>query len=1765
MEYMEIQKGTKQHKLRGFLFRDGDTLLYHYFDTETQTVPTPHTIGTFAGSSLDLDVTTNGKYAYITALGSLTVAKGNVVSATSTTTTLDTGVPATAGSFVGRTLRIVSGTGTGSFVTITAFSDMRVVTHAAWVVTPDSTSKYAITADVNNKGTGNDGGKPIVLSHDGTSFRTPVDMGALVADGGTWSGVTNFATGGKLKDAAYAVTWRRFNPSRNVTDGLREIKDAAAALTGSTQRFVSAPIGPSGDFTHIQLFRSVANGGRLYLESTFKYTSSADTAVAMEFGTRSDSQLQTKDDLYEPILDAVALPPEAQPLTQPRIAAYQGIVIQKLEGLSVDDTLSDLVYSPLHVKAPENYPTDNTFPLPVEESPILSLIEASDYLFALTPIATIRFQRSGSRMAINKTSLGYGPTSRFAAVAIGPAIIVASPRGLYMIEGATGDLQLFNAVSRLMTHDGEWLPDMISDLRNENVTPNLHLAFDEPSSLVFITCNAKQQCVVLNMRNGRISTLDDWPYTLSTTGPHPRDGGAKRAWFAGVKTNAIPAFVHTDKLFFPNVFREGPLTMSGTLDPTTEVNGTATGGTTVSLTDSSNFMGPDVQGSFIHVWITDPTTGVETRYRRFAVPNPALILDDFNRADATDLGVGWSQIGSGTSDWWNTGWWSTQWWNVGWWASATSAAIHVQSNTAKSNDLNATPIEYSAMRSVPVGQDDYDIEAEFTADATSTPWFQLHGRRSTSNSSDPEGYVATCALKTATVAGRTLLTNTVTLEYVDSLGVHTSMGNVGFTFTPGVKYTINFSLRKNVLSVKITDPTFTSFEVIRRVLDQQAIIAGAQFKKDDLATAHVAMCRIDSSRFFITYQETATFLTYALIATVSGTSVTFGTKLNIVDGVPINGFWMDCVAVDANTVLMTCFDNVATPNGGEGKLFNLVVTDTSVSINSINVFAPSVDNTEGARYSSISRMDDGTYAISWIDWERDSSGANKKFTRTRILFDLSIMSMGPTVDIHASRTQDLTVETVGLNASTFAVIYSDLDDQSKGKFKICSTTSVGVITQGAATNFHGSSNGVLGELSATRWSDTEFVILYDAVLEQEGRAVVVTVSGLVGTVGTPSAKISDGIDATDITVLSQDTLSFGTNQEFSSSFGNNADGMAIVSLSPTKVMVAYNDGSTGAFVKVGTVSGTTITWGTQSSAFGTTGSTRQFALAPLSPTVVVIGWNDFITGNEPFLVVATVSGVSVTLGTQTVTGDIELVANNTTLVDIATVDSTHAMFIWRIGGSGVKARIVQVTGSTISLGSFQNIGNALGVQIEGLKLVMMDSSRWLAAFSTTAANAMILKTGTTTGLTITLPDANTTFSGGAGSVLDYISVGKLTSTTAVISFQDNNGSSVFGTAVVVTVTGAAITVGQLNIIEHVTLGTVLTGLDVAVFTPTTISISWVDNGAGDTGNSKFGTVAGNVITFDEKQVWFQAEQTGGLENTVHAASIDANGFILVAQNQSGNAGVAFIGQPTGLNAKRLVAVYRDFAADNFAKSRIGDVTGGIVQWVEFSQILFPTTPTQIFFNQVTGLNNKVSMVDYDTAIAFTQDFEDGNKGKAVLLEIPTLGAAQILLTGGFAGFGVSFDGDGTESVTTDNFKIISDGITIGLTPALPTPVLSGSLYSIAPIPFKVTLWPLDAQGGKLDYFQRRSIQTLGIALGDYVPASNLVNSRFRMQTFTEGSETEDTFDEVPITLDKGAMWGGLKSFGQVVQPGFECYSSDEDFQVLAAKVNGTRQDTNIDA
>ena len=245
--------------------------------------------------------------------------------------------------------------------------------------------------------------------------------------------------------------------------------------------------------------------------------------------------------------------------------------------------------------------------------------------------------------------------------------------------------------------------------------------------------------------------------------------------------------------------------------------------------------------------------------------------------------------------------------------------------------------------------------------------------------------------------------------------------------------------------------------------------------------------------------------------------------------------------------------------------------------------------------------------------------------------------------------------------------------------------------------------------AATFHSDSNKVVIAyrDGGNSEHGTAVVGTVSGTAISYGTPvvfeaaaTSNISITFDSNTNKVVivyrdddnsNQGTAIVGTVSGTSISFGtpvvfNSANSYytsATFDSSNNKVVIAYGDGAMQAIV--GTVSGTSISFGTEVQFDSGTTVARTAITFDSSANKVVIAWQDAGVSSHGTAIVGTVSGTAISFGTKVV---FEAAA---TYFPAVTFDSTSnkVVIAYSDGGNSYYATAIvgTVSGTSISFGS----------------------------------------------------------------------------------------------------------------------------------------------------------------------------------------------------------------------------------------------------------------------------------------------------------------------------------------------------------------------------------------------------------------------------------------------------------------------------------------------
>ena len=333
-------------------------------------------------------------------------------------------------------------------------------------------------------------------------------------------------------------------------------------------------------------------------------------------------------------------------------------------------------------------------------------------------------------------------------------------------------------------------------------------------------------------------------------------------------------------------------------------------------------------------------------------------------------------------------------------------------------------------------------------------------------------------------------------------------------------------------------------------------------------------------------------------------------------------------------------------------------------------------------------------------------------------------------------------------------------------------------------------------------NENKIVIVYrDDGNSFYGTAVVGTVSGSTISFGTPvvynSANSSYNAATFDsnankvvvayrdagnsnrgtaiVGTVSDTSISFGSGEVFET--GETYPIAATFDSSNNKVVIAYGDEGNSNYGKaiVGTVSGTSISFGSETTFnSGSTPGNQISASFDSNSNKVVITYRDGGNSSYGTAIVGTVSGTSISFGSETVFDSIYI--DNTS----STFDSSNNKIVvtyQRVSATDIYAAVGTVSGTSISFGTpvavDTSAGSYSGVVFEGA------TNKVVVSFDDNLSSNGQLRLGTVSGTSISF-EGVVTFESVA---VDYISSTlDSNSNAAVIAYKDS-GNSNYGTAV----------------------------------------------------------------------------------------------------------------------------------------------------------------------------------------------------------------------------------------------------------------------------------------------------------------------------------------------------------------------------------------------
>lgn len=300
---------------------------------------------------------------------------------------------------------------------------------------------------------------------------------------------------------------------------------------------------------------------------------------------------------------------------------------------------------------------------------------------------------------------------------------------------------------------------------------------------------------------------------------------------------------------------------------------------------------------------------------------------------------------------------------------------------------------------------------------------------------------------------------------------------------------------------------------------------------------------------------------------------------------------------------------------------------------------------------------------------------------------------------------------------------------------------------------------------------THFVVSYYVQVagNTRGRAIIGSISGGVISYGAENTYQINFLGGSCTTVKTLDSTHFALG------FTNNG------SLLPESI--------------VGSVSGVTITFGTIvpiGSSGIQNGILHSIQFTKIDSTHIIAVFEENSVGKQGYCFIGTISGTSITWGSPTFFG-FQTPANNAGYTSVCTLDSTHFVLVYTApnGGNG-KAAIGVISGSTVTFGTEVQF-NATTVDIWNC-VATLDSTHFVVGYVVTPTNQ---SDGTGNAIIGTVTGGNViTFGTGVqfSSVVQNLQISALNSTTFMAIYTDSNnnhaGTGIIGIDVTSTPGGA---------------------------------------------------------------------------------------------------------------------------------------------------------------------------------------------------------------------------------------------------------------------------------------------------------------------------------------------------------------------------------------
>ena len=435
--------------------------------------------------------------------------------------------------------------------------------------------------------------------------------------------------------------------------------------------------------------------------------------------------------------------------------------------------------------------------------------------------------------------------------------------------------------------------------------------------------------------------------------------------------------------------------------------------------------------------------------------------------------------------------------------------------------------------------------------------------------------------------------------------------------------------------------------------------------------------------------------------------------------------------------------------------------------------------------------------------------------------------------------------------------------------------------------------------------------------------------------------------------VSGTSISFGTAVVFNASTTDHVD---VETVGNSQVLVSYQDGgdSTNGNSRVGTVSGTNISFGTEVT-FETAGDTMRPSAAYVSDGKAVLCFTADIGSGKPGKSrIASISGTDVSFGT------VVTFFANAEYISTSYIGSDKFLVSYRNPASSDRGEAVvgTISGTNVSFGSVANYNSEATIYISSASV---GNNQVVIAYVGASPYYGKSVVATISGTSVTFGTA-VVFNSSSTTTNESTSVISRADGTAQISYVDVGGEPArHGKTISGTISGTAITFGTPLVFAAAStreVSSAYIGNDKQV-------IAFKDNANGTAGTAVVNQIGSTNLTAEN-----YVGMSGGPDKSLPATL--GTGVVFES------AATSIIGSTFDSNSNRIVISYRDDANSDYGTAVVGTVSGTSISFgtpVVFESAAYAQAEEGITFdsnsNKVVIAYNDGGNNQYATAIVGT--------------------------------------------------------------------------------------------------------------------------------------------------------------------------------------------------